>query len=381
MTSTSGENATKLRLRIPAPARGEHPPDRVRYISRAGEMQKPALDEKVERIALMRKQLVRVLDDDGQAVGEWVPEMSVEDKVRGLRDMMLDARVRRPSAACTSTGQDVLLHAVPRRRSDRVRATAGAATRRHALPHLPPAGTADLGRVSTGRHDEPGDVERVRPVARPPVARDVLGEVARLLLDLRQPRDAVHPGRRLGDGVGAARWHGDRIGMDRRGRNRRIRLPRRARVRIDVSGAGHLEHRQQPLGDLDTRGLRTWCVGDVRRSRLRLQHPCAARRWQRLPRGVRGVAVGCRTGPDEPRTDADRVDHPARRGALDIRRPFRVPTAGRGRELSARRPGAADAPASRGHRRMGRAPATRRCRKRSTPRSPRRSPKPTPTGR
>ncbi len=99
MKSASGENATKLRLRIPAPARGEHPPDRVRYISRAGEMQKPALDEKVERIALMRKQLVRVLDDDGQAVGEWVPEMSVEDKVRGLRDMMLtrafDARLLR----------------------------------------------------------------------------------------------------------------------------------------------------------------------------------------------------------------------------------------------------------------------------------------------
>ena len=99
MKSTSGENSTKLRLRIPAPARGEHPPDRVRYISRAGEMQKPALDEKVERIALMRKQLVRVLDDDGHAVGEWVPQMSVEDKVRGLRDMMLtrafDARLLR----------------------------------------------------------------------------------------------------------------------------------------------------------------------------------------------------------------------------------------------------------------------------------------------
>ncbi len=93
------ENTSTLRLRIPAPARGEHPPDRVRYISRAGEMPKPALDEKVERIALMRKQLVRVLDDDGHAVGEWVPDMSIDDKVRGLRDMMLtrtfDARMLR----------------------------------------------------------------------------------------------------------------------------------------------------------------------------------------------------------------------------------------------------------------------------------------------
>jgi Pyruvate/2-oxoglutarate dehydrogenase complex, dehydrogenase (E1) component, eukaryotic type, alpha subunit len=88
-----------LSLRIPQPARGRQPADRVRYISKAGEMKKPALDEKVERVALMRKQLVRVLDDDGQAVGEWVPDLSVEDKVDGLRDMMtvrtFDARMLR----------------------------------------------------------------------------------------------------------------------------------------------------------------------------------------------------------------------------------------------------------------------------------------------
>ena len=99
MPRDSDENATNLRLRIPQPARGEHPPDRVRYISRAGEMRKPDLDEKVERVALMRKQLVRVLDDDGQAIGDWVPDLSTEDKVRGLRDMMLtrtfDARLLR----------------------------------------------------------------------------------------------------------------------------------------------------------------------------------------------------------------------------------------------------------------------------------------------
>jgi 2-oxoisovalerate dehydrogenase E1 component alpha subunit len=99
MTKQGDETTAKLRLRIPEPARGQHPPDRVRYISKAGEMQKPALDEKVERIALMRKQLVRVLDDDGQAVGEWVPDISVEEKQRGLRNMMLtrafDARLLR----------------------------------------------------------------------------------------------------------------------------------------------------------------------------------------------------------------------------------------------------------------------------------------------
>ena len=62
-------------------------------------MKKPDLDEKVERIALMRKQLVRVLDDDGAAVGEWVPDLSTDDKLTGLRDMMtvraFDARMLR----------------------------------------------------------------------------------------------------------------------------------------------------------------------------------------------------------------------------------------------------------------------------------------------
>ncbi len=88
-----------LRLRIPEPARGHAPADRVRFVSKAGEMKKPALDEKVERVALMRKQLLRVLDEDGTAAGEWVPELSAADKIAGLRNMMLvrsfDARLLR----------------------------------------------------------------------------------------------------------------------------------------------------------------------------------------------------------------------------------------------------------------------------------------------
>src|SRR6187402_2571784 len=97
MTVSDGSGG--LRLRIPEPARGHRPADRVRFISKAGEMKKPALDERVERVALMRKQLLRVLDDDGLAVGEWAPELSSADKLGGLRNMMLvrsfDARLLR----------------------------------------------------------------------------------------------------------------------------------------------------------------------------------------------------------------------------------------------------------------------------------------------
>ncbi len=89
-----------LRLRIPEPVRGADPSERVRrHLSPAGEMRKPELDEKVERIALMRKQLVRVLDDDGKAVGPWVPDLTPDQLRAGLRDMMLvrsfDARLLR----------------------------------------------------------------------------------------------------------------------------------------------------------------------------------------------------------------------------------------------------------------------------------------------
>ena len=45
-------------------------------------------------------------------------------------------------------------------------------------------------------------LERQGTAEGPPAAGDVFGAGGRLLLDLRQPRHAVHPGGRLGDGVG-----------------------------------------------------------------------------------------------------------------------------------------------------------------------------------
>jgi 2-oxoisovalerate dehydrogenase E1 component alpha subunit len=100
MTHDAGaDGETSLRLRIPAPARVSSDEFVGRYTSPAGEMRKPDLDEKVERIALMRKQMVRVLDDGGAAVGPWAPDLGSDRLVTGLRDMMLvrayDARMLR----------------------------------------------------------------------------------------------------------------------------------------------------------------------------------------------------------------------------------------------------------------------------------------------
>jgi 2-oxoisovalerate dehydrogenase E1 component alpha subunit len=94
------ETTETLRLRIPTPVRGPKAAERTwRHVRPAGEMHRPALDERVERIAAMRKQLVRVLDDDGHAVGEWVPDLSPDRLVVGLTDMLrvraFDARMLR----------------------------------------------------------------------------------------------------------------------------------------------------------------------------------------------------------------------------------------------------------------------------------------------
>ena len=89
-----------LQLRMPTPTRGPHAVARTwRHVRPAGEMPRPKLDERVERIAAMRKMLVRVLDDEGRAVGEWAPDLASDVLVAGLTDMVrlraLDTRMMR----------------------------------------------------------------------------------------------------------------------------------------------------------------------------------------------------------------------------------------------------------------------------------------------
>jgi len=100
MEPVHGEPLSVPRLRIPGAARHLEPAPRATlFLSAAGEMQRPALDEKVERIAMMRKQMVRVLDDAGNAIGPWAGTLDPDQLRLGLRDMMLvrsfDARMLR----------------------------------------------------------------------------------------------------------------------------------------------------------------------------------------------------------------------------------------------------------------------------------------------
>ena len=89
---------------------------------------------------------------------------------------------------------------------------------RHVLPHLPPAGpAAGARRHPAGRDGLPGD--------EPTSAIDAGGrqlplcvQARRLLLDLGQPRHAVHRSRRLGGMASAIGATPDRVGVDRRRR-------------------------------------------------------------------------------------------------------------------------------------------------------------------
>jgi 2-oxoisovalerate dehydrogenase E1 component alpha subunit len=80
-----------LRLRIPELTPHERGPawDRALHLSRAGEVRRPDVDEDIHDLAALGEQLVRVLDDDGTAVGPWAGTLSPAELTAGLRDMLL----------------------------------------------------------------------------------------------------------------------------------------------------------------------------------------------------------------------------------------------------------------------------------------------------
>jgi 2-oxoisovalerate dehydrogenase E1 component alpha subunit len=110
----------KLRLHIP-PHRsmpGTHADFSYFRLPPAGKLQRPAIDVPSTRTHRLATALVRVLGDDGTAVGEWDPHLDPETLRQGLRAMMLtrayDARMYRAqrtgktSFYMTSTGEEAV---------------------------------------------------------------------------------------------------------------------------------------------------------------------------------------------------------------------------------------------------------------------------------
>ena len=149
--------------------------------------------------------LIRVLDDDGKAVGPVGPPARRRHAARGAARHDADPRLRRPHVPRPAPGQDQLLHEVHRRGGGRRGRRPCAGPRRHVLPDLSPAGPADRARLSAGRDDVPDLFQPRRPAEGPPAADHVFGPGVRLLHHLRQSRHPVSAGGGLGDGLGLSR--------------------------------------------------------------------------------------------------------------------------------------------------------------------------------
>src|SRR5687768_5818596 len=80
-----------LTLRIPEPA--ARPGEPVNFsklrLSAPGAVRRPSLDTEARSMHDLAYELIRVLDDNGNAVGPWAPELSSATLLAGLRTMML----------------------------------------------------------------------------------------------------------------------------------------------------------------------------------------------------------------------------------------------------------------------------------------------------
>src|SRR5579871_5422312 len=81
----------RSRLHVPLPAArpGDKPDFSYVKISPAGAVERPEVKAPVRDIESLATEMVRVLDDDGKAVGPWNPHLESPDLQVGLRHMLL----------------------------------------------------------------------------------------------------------------------------------------------------------------------------------------------------------------------------------------------------------------------------------------------------
>lgn len=86
-----------LSLRVPEPASrpGDAPCFNEVGDIAAGEMRRPPVSEDPETMIDLATGLIRVIDEDGRAIGPWSPELSVSTTVSGLEHMMMTRELDR----------------------------------------------------------------------------------------------------------------------------------------------------------------------------------------------------------------------------------------------------------------------------------------------
>jgi 2-oxoisovalerate dehydrogenase E1 component alpha subunit len=85
------KNSKPLSLHIPTPKQrpGDKPDFSGIAVSEAGAVPRPDIDVKASEVSALAYSLIRVLDDDGKAVGPWDPRLDPETMRRGLVAMVL----------------------------------------------------------------------------------------------------------------------------------------------------------------------------------------------------------------------------------------------------------------------------------------------------
>ena len=145
----------RLTLQVPEPpARpGDKPDFSYLKLAPAGSVDRPPVHASAAQMHDYAYSLVRVLDDAGNAVGPWAPQVDAELLRTGLRAMMKTRVVRYADATGAAAEESIVLYAVPRRRSDCRGARARARAGRHVLSQLSAAGLSDRAWHAAGRHD------------------------------------------------------------------------------------------------------------------------------------------------------------------------------------------------------------------------------------
>jgi 2-oxoisovalerate dehydrogenase E1 component alpha subunit len=87
----AGRPKVRLQMHVPEPAArpGDAPDFSRLQIPPAGQLPRPAVDAPESGLRGLPYQLIRVLDDVGDAVGDWNPQLSADTLLGGLRTMLL----------------------------------------------------------------------------------------------------------------------------------------------------------------------------------------------------------------------------------------------------------------------------------------------------
>ena len=210
--------------------------------------------------------IIRVLDDNGEAVGPWAGALTDDELREGLRDMMMTRAFDARMLIVAAPGQDLVLYAAHGRRGGRCAHRKALEPGDMNFPTYRQQGPADRGGwplVDMMNQIFSNEKDRLKGRQLPVSIRP------RRPASSRSPAISARniPGGRLGDGLGdqEATRTSPRAGSATARPPNPTSMPRWCSPRLPA--AGRPQHRQQPVGDLDLPGHRRRRERQFRRAR------------------------------------------------------------------------------------------------------------------